>query len=510
MQHLSSHAAGISVRETLPEARLFRGRDLRVSACSSDSRRLRAGDLFIALVGAERDGHDFAAHAVEQGATAVLAERPLPLDVPVFVVDDTREAYGRICQALVGRPAQHLRVIGVTGTLGKTTTATLLAAALEAAQQDAGLVTTLGCFDGLDSSPVGPSPTPPQWADSLARMAANGCSHAVLEVPSQALAQRRVAGIGFDAAVLTPLRGARREIDGLPSNARTAAARLIERLNPGGFVVLHHDDAASRELLTQLDVPVITCGMNDGADVTAEVVERYLGEQTFLLSAGSDSIAVRTRMMGDHHVQNCLSAAAAMLALGYDLATLVRGLESVVRLSGRLEPIDCGQPFGVYVDAARSPDALVAALRTLRQVTPGRVICVYGAQGDCDRDMRPLLGRIVERHAALGIITSDNPAGEAPLAIAHDILDGYHRPHVAHVLPGRRAAIHFALSQAQSGDCVLIAGKGHENFQIVGESRHRCDDRIIARRWLEQRNNEEEEQRFSPRVISRLSQGLQP
>ncbi len=510
MQHLFRHTAGISVRETLPEARIFRGRDLRVSACSSDSRRMRAGDLFVALVGSHHDGHDFAAHAVEQGAVAVLAERPLPIDVPVFVVDDTREAYGRICHALVGHPTQHLRVIGVTGSHGKTTTATLLAAALEAAQQDVGLVTTLGCFDGLDSSPAGRSPNPPEWAQSLARMAANGCSHAVLEVSSQSLAQRRVAGIGFDAAVLTPLRGGRRQVDGLPTNARTAATRLIERLRPGGFVVLNHDDAASRELLAQLDVPVITCGMNEGADVTAEVVERHRGEQTFLLSAGSDSIAVCTRMMGDHHVQNCLPAAAAMLALGYDLATLVRGLESVARLAGRLEPIDCGQPFGVYVDAARSPDALVTALRTLRQVTPGRVICVYGAQGHCDRDMRPLLGRVVERHAALGIITSDNPGSEAPLAIAHDILDGYHRPHEAHVLPDRRAAIHFALSQAQSGDCVLIAGKGHEDYQVVGQSHHRSDDRIIAGRWLEKRNREEDEQRFSAPAVSRLSQGLQP
>jgi len=225
-------------------------------------------------------------------------------------------------------------------------------------------------------------------------------------------------------------------------------------------------------------------GMRMPAELTAEVVERYAGEQTFLLTAGNETVAVQTRMFGDHHVRNCLAAAAVGVVLGLDLTTVARGLESLAHVPGRLEPIACGQPFGVYVDYARTPDTLAVGLRALRQVTSGRVICVFGASPDGDPAERPLLGRVVERSADLGIITGDNPQWHPPLEIAHDIIDGYHRPARAHVLPNRAEAIRWALGQAEPGDAVLIAGKGDQGGQMADDEEWCFDDREVAREWL--------------------------
>lgn len=492
MTQLLSRAGGVSLRNTLPKTRFLGGDDISVVSCCGDSRRVRQGDLFVALSGPEQDGHDYVEQALERGAAAVLAERLLSIDVPQCLVPDTREAYGRVCQALAGNPSSDLRVVGVTGTSGKTTTSLLVASVLSALGKAVGSLTSLAYCDGYDTSaPNSDAPSAPEFAQWMARMTASGCDSAVLEVSSRALARRQTTGIEFDAAVLTNIRRDHLDEHGSIVNYRRAKGRLFSQLKPHGFAVLSTDDPASQHFLKKLECPVLTFGMRNPAEVTARMLERSKSEQTFLLTAGNESVPVCTRMIGDQHVESCLAAAAVGLVFGLDLETVVRKLEAVERVPGRLERLECGQPFGVFVDGARTPDALANALRTLRQVTTGRLICVFGAQGGRDGDARPLLGRAAERGANISIITSDNPRRDEPLQIAHDILDGYQQPERARILPDREKAIGWALDQARPGDTVLIAGKGNEDYQLVGKVRHSFDDREVACRHLYEAGKEE-------------------
>jgi UDP-N-acetylmuramoyl-L-alanyl-D-glutamate--2,6-diaminopimelate ligase len=268
------------------------------------------------------------------------------------------------------------------------------------------------------------------------------------------------------------------------SDYRRAKAKLFDQLSDEGFAVLNADDAGSADFLRRLEGPALTVGIQNAAEITAIPVEQFASEQTFLLCAGSETVPVRTQMIGTHHIYNCLTAAAVGLAYGIELTTIARGLESVGHVPGRLERIECGQPFSVFVDFAHTPDALTGVLKTLRGVTSSRLICVFGAGGERDREKRPLMGRAVEQAANIAILTNDNPRHENPGAIFRDVLQGCCQPNLMKVVPDRQAAIERALSMAEPGDCVLIAGKGHEKYQMVGNERVPLDDCDVARRWL--------------------------
>lgn len=486
MQIRPERGLPISLRRLLPEAEFFGADDIRVTSCSCDSRRVQAGDLFVALAGSGASGHQFAAEAVRRGAVAVLAESPISgIDVPICRVADARAAHGRLCQALAGNPSEQLRVVGITGTNGKTTTSCLVASVLSTAGHPVGLLGTLGGFDGVDYCDSSLT-TPPadELARWLGRMVANGCSHAVLEVSSHGLDQSRVAGIEFDVACVTNVRRDHLDYHGSILDYRMTKSRLLDYLAGEGFAVINADDRTSASYLARITGPVLTIGMDSAAEVSATLIERFISEQTFLLTAGSETVPVRTRMIGKHHVYNCLVAAAVGLAYGIDLATVVRGLEAVDHVPGRLQRLECGQPFGVFVDYAHTPDALTGSLETLRDVIEGRLICVFGAGGDRDREKRPLMGQAVEREADLAVVTTDNPRTEDPARIRDDVLQGFLRPDDVAVIADRAEAIRWALDQAQEGDCVLIAGRGHEKHQIVGQERIPLDDREVTRRWL--------------------------
>jgi len=476
---------GLRLRDVFPRGRAYGADDIAVRSCCSDWQRCRDGDLFVALNEADADGHEDAHQAIARGASAVLAERPLALAAPVYVVDDTRAAYGTVCQALAGWPSRQMRTIGVTGTAGKTITAMLLAGVFKAAGARVGMTGSLGYCDSVDAEAAGPTtPRPPQLARWMARMTANGCSHAIVEASSESLVRRELTGVQFDAAVLTNVRRDHLDLHGSLLNYRKAKARLFEHLKPGGFAVVNADDPASKLLLGKLTCPLMTVALDGPAEVSATLIERHRSEQTFLLNAGSESVPVRTTLIGNQHIYNCLIAAAVGLVEGIDLPTIARGLETVDYVPGRLERLECGQSFGVFVDQARTPDTLAGLLRTLRQVTTGQLYCVFGAEGECRQEVRPLLGRTVERLADLGVITSDNPRSERPLHVIHDILDGYDDPAAAHVMPNRTAAIGWVLSRARPGDCVLIAGRGCNDQQQIGSQVHRLDDREVATAWL--------------------------
>jgi UDP-N-acetylmuramoyl-L-alanyl-D-glutamate--2,6-diaminopimelate ligase len=493
----------VSLREFFPDSRIFGSRDIHVSSCSAAAERCRDGDLFVALDTADSDGHALVDEAVRRGAQAVLAERCLPVDVPVCVVSDSREAYGRLCQQLAGDPSRQMRTVGVTGTNGKTITSWLIAAIFRAAGQRTGLLSSIAHHDGQKQLVASQTTPAPQYlADWMSRMREHGCVNSVLELSSRALAERRTAGVQFDVGVLTNVRRDHLDYHGSLQNYRRAKSLLFGQLKPDGVAVVNADDPASKFLLPHIDRPVLTVGMHLPAELNATVIERYAGQQTFLLTAGNETVAVQTQMIGDHHVHNCLSAAAVGLLAGLDLTTVARGLEAVGSIPGRMEAIVCGQPFGVYVDRARTPDTLAVTLRALRSVTTGRVICVFGAGGGGDGSLRPLLGRVVERGADVGVITNDNPRHEQPLQIAHDIIDGYARPARSHILPDRAEAIRWALSEARPGDAVLIAGKGDRRYQIVGSHRQFFDDCEVARQWLQEVGSEiEYPEQLAERIV---------
>ena len=479
-------ACGISLRTLFPEAVIFGADDIVVRSCSADSRTVQAGDLFAAIVGPNCDGHDFVYEAAFRGASAILAERYVTADtLPVCVVGDTRAALGRLAHALAGNPSERLKVIGVTGTAGKTTTVALIDSILTAAGRRVGSTSGLLRFDGLHLEPAClDTPNAHELATALARMEANGCDCAVIEVSSQALSELRLAGVTLDLACVTNVRRDHLEYHATLRNYREIKARLFKYLRPGGAAVVNLDDKACAGYLRELDGPALTVAMIANADLTAVVVERYTSEQTFLLSAGSEAVPVRTRVIGDQHVYNCLTAAAVALLQGISLTDIARGLERIESIPGRMERLECGQPFGVFVDAAQTPDSLGVVLETLREVTERRLICLFGADGDRDAEMRALAGQAVEAFADIAVITENNPRGEDSTQLASDILRGFESRENAVVMHDRAKAICWALAQAQPGDCVLIAGKGFDNHQYLGSQTYWFDDREIACRWL--------------------------
>ncbi|MEX0710908.1 MAG: UDP-N-acetylmuramoyl-L-alanyl-D-glutamate--2,6-diaminopimelate ligase, partial [Pirellulales bacterium] len=395
------------------------------------------------------------------------------------------QAFGRLCQSLAGDPSRRLKVVAITGTNGKTTTSYLAASVLSAAGFQPGIVGTLGYADGVEVARA-PWTTPPApvLATWLARMLANGCTHAVLEASSHGLAQSRLAGVELDVGCVTNVRHDHLDYHGTLDQYRAAKARLLDHLLPEAIAIVNADDEVAAGYLAHFDGPVLSVGIDAAAEVAATLVEQHISEQTFLLTVGSQTVPVRTTLIGRHNVYNCLVAAAVGLAYGIDLATVVRGLETITTIPGRLERLECGQPFGVFVDYAHTADALAGCLATLRGVTSGRLICVFGAGGDRDPSKRPLMGRAVSGAADVAVITNDNPRSEPPREIVAGILSGFEHPSAARVILDRAEAIGWALAQARAGDCVLIAGKGHEREQLVGDERIACDDRQLARERL--------------------------
>jgi UDP-N-acetylmuramoyl-L-alanyl-D-glutamate--2,6-diaminopimelate ligase len=371
-------------------------------------------------------------------------------------------ALGRVCHALAGNPSRELTSIGVTGSAGKTCVSILLASIFEAAGHAAGVMSSFGHSDSLaQSPPPTATPTTAEYADWLRRMQLARCRAAVLELPSQALAERRTSGMALDVALITNIKNDR------PAEHNTAGAyqkiirRILKLLKPGGVAIVNADDHRCRRWLStgKTSESGLTYGIHAEADVTASVLEQTVAEQTFLLSVGAHAVPVRTRIIGSPHISNCLAAAAAAVALGVDLTTIVRGLEAIERLPARMERIECGQPFSVFIDAARGPESLSQTLKAVRQTTRGRVIAVYGASARIDPARRALIGRVLERGANRALLTSDMPRHRLELAVAHDYLDGYEQPGRAHVLPRRREAIRYALEHARRGDAVVLLGR---------------------------------------------------
>lgn len=466
----------------LPQAKVLGAPQTWITGLSSDSREVVAGDLFACLRGAHVDASRFIPEAVRRGAVALLTDRPISRraypGLGLVQVPDVAQALMVLAPAFYGWPAQALRLIGVTGTSGKTTVTYLIREVLRAGK-NAGPVGLIGTirheFPG--SSLPAHNTTPPVWELQrlLHAMCERGCASVVMEVSSHALAQDRVAGCEFDAAVFTNLSHEHLDYHRTMAGYARAKQRLFTLvaqpgLKPGPkLAVVNLDDPHAAQMIRAArGAHVLTYGFGARADVCAEALRTHPESSNFRLRTPGGSIALRLPLLGEYNVSNALAAAAIGVGFQVPLAAIRAGLEKVKVVPGRMEKVPGAQPFSVLVDFAHKPDALEKVLQSARGWTAGRLLVVFGCGGERDAEKRPLMGAIGARLADVVVLTSDNPRSEDPVKIIAQVQVGCRRagkPGIEE--PDRRRAIRWALKQARPGDTVLLAGKGHESYQYM-------------------------------------------
>ncbi|HHT72653.1 MAG TPA: UDP-N-acetylmuramoyl-L-alanyl-D-glutamate--2,6-diaminopimelate ligase [Firmicutes bacterium] len=477
------------LQELVQELGTVVGHDVDITSIVYDSREAQPGSLFVAVPGFRFDGHDYAAAAVQRGAVALMVERLLPdLPVPQVVVEDARAALGLVGAAFYGHPSRKLRVIGVTGTNGKTTTTYMIRSILQRAGHTVGLIGTIETVVGNRSSAS--ERTTPESLDLqriLAEMVEEGCDYAVMEVSSHALELKRTDGIAFRCGVFTNLTQDHLDFHKTPEDYFRSKAKLFKQV--AGFGVVNFDDPKGLSMAAESKAPVVGYGVEREAQVRAGDVVVEAKGTAYSLHTPWGTARLKLPVTGQFNVYNSLAAAAVCLGEGISLAAVRDGLEALQGVPGRFELIDVGQPFAVIVDYAHTPDGLDNVLRTARAMTAGRVVVVFGAGGDRDRSKRPIMGEIAARLGDLVIITSDNPRSEDPEEICAEIAAGVRRATGSEdyvVEPDRRTAIRLAVASARPGDTVLIAGKGHEAYQEIQGVRTHFDDREEARKALKE------------------------
>jgi UDP-N-acetylmuramoyl-L-alanyl-D-glutamate--2,6-diaminopimelate ligase len=463
--------------------------DVEVQGLAYDSRRVEPGTLFFCVPGHTSDGHVFAPLAVQAGASALVVERPLELDVPVTqaVVGDARAAMAHAAVRFYGDPTAELRVVGITGTNGKTTTAFLVRHLLEAAGVQTGLLGTVKrIVGGVEEEVERTTPEAIDLQATFRRMLAGGDQACAMEVSSHALALRRSDGVRYAVAAFTNLTQDHLDFhadmeDYFQAKRRLFVADVADR------AVLNLDDAYGERLVAEFDAVTFSAEGDPRADYRALDVVFDAAGSRFLCRHPGGEVEVSTSLPGQFNVANSLAAIAIVAELGLEVQAAARAFASAERVPGRFEPVDEGQPFAVLVDYAHTPDSLSNVLRAAREVTDGRLIAVFGCGGDRDRDKRPLMGEIAARLSDGCMVTSDNPRSEEPRAIIDEILEGIPGDAQAEVEvePDRTAAIAAALDAAQPSDTVVIAGKGHEQGQeFEGGRKLPFDDRDVARQEL--------------------------
>jgi UDP-N-acetylmuramoyl-L-alanyl-D-glutamate--2,6-diaminopimelate ligase len=462
-----------------------------LAGITADSREVQSGWAFVAIPGTKIDGHAFVAQALAQGASALVVDRPLDhaasLPICCIRVSDTRKALGHIAAAFYGHPSRQLRLIGVTGTNGKTTSTYLLEAVLQAHGLLPGVIGTVTYrYAGREQPSVQTTPAAQDIQCLLQQMVDAGVSACAMEVSSHALAQHRVWGCQFAAALFTNLTQDHLDYHQGMSAYYAAKAQLFTTYQPG-VAVLNCDDPAGVKLLHDTQGPVITYGFSPASDVSVAQLSMDAYGMTLTVRLRRQACRLRSWLVGRHNVYNILGILATANGLGLGLEETIQGIQHLRSVPGRFEPVDSGQPFSVLVDYAHTEDALRNVLEAARGITTGRVIVVFGAGGDRDPGKRSRMGQVAARSADLTVITSDNPRTELPMVIIRAIELGFRE--IGHasaysINEDRRSAIHEAIALARPGDVVVIAGKGHETCQIVGDQRFPFDDREVARQAL--------------------------
>jgi UDP-N-acetylmuramoyl-L-alanyl-D-glutamate--2,6-diaminopimelate ligase len=468
-----------------------------------DSRKVRPGSLFVAVRGFHSDGHLFILQAVKQGAVAVVTERhsstAAATGTPQIVIEDSRRALALLANAFYGHPSQKLALIGITGTNGKTTTSYLVKAIIEAAGGVSGLI---GTIDYRVGDNVYPAPnTTPESLDLqrlLAEMVGLGATHCVIEVSSHALELGRTLGCAFAAAAFTNLTQDHLDFHGTMDAYFRAKLLLFSGLQPERSAVVNLDDARAGEIIKATKAQIITTGMTDRADIQpAGAIQHGIRGLSFEVTTPSGTVRVESPLVGRHNVHNILTAVGIGTALGFSAEAISRGIKNMKAVPGRMEKVDEGQSYGVVVDYAHTEDALDRLLEAVRELASSRIITVFGCGGDRDRTKRPKMGAAAIRGSDVVIVTSDNPRTEDPLSIIEEVEQGMTEgmripsPDAApdpvggrtpySVIPDRQVAVATAIGMAKPGDVVVLAGKGHEDYQIIGNTKIHYDDREVAR-----------------------------
>jgi UDP-N-acetylmuramoyl-L-alanyl-D-glutamate--2,6-diaminopimelate ligase len=456
---------------------------------TTDSKKVRPGSVFVAIRGTSCDGNQYVKEALAKGAAGVICDRKIEglseaEAKKVLLVPDTREALALAAKNVFEDPSSALDTYGITGTNGKTTTVFLVDSILNAAGRKSGFLSTV--FNKTGGSDMKRSSMTTADIISLNRMlfemVTGGRRAAVVEISSHALDQERIGGITLNSAVFTNITPEHLDYHKDMDDYLRAKAKIFTKLKPGGIGALNEDDPMVIGLKGKIDVPrLVTFGFGKTATVRAEGI-RLLPDRTEfdLIAEGLGKIRIDTPLIGRHNIYNIMGAVSALLSSGIDLAEMKRGVEKVRNVPGRLDAVISKAPFGVYVDYAHTPNALENVLKSLRPLTSKRLICVFGCGGDRDRTKRPVMGRIAADICDKVIITSDNPRTERPEAIIKEIQKGVPDKNNYSIIEDRQEAIRKALETAESGDIVIIAGKGHEDYQVIGDKVTHFDDKEVA------------------------------
>ncbi len=457
-----------------------------------DSRLVKAGDIFVAVEGTVCDGHDFIPQALANGAAYIVCKRPSGhKDAQLITVDDSAEAAALLAQASRGYPADRLINLAVTGTNGKTTVAFLVRSVIEKAGLKSGLIGTViydtGSGAGLEATLTTPDAL--AIAEMTCRMVKNNARYMVIEASSHALSQNRLAGISFKAAAFTNLTGDHLDYHKTTEDYLAAKSRLFSALSSDAAAILNRQSPQAPRIAARTKAEILWYAIDEPADITAHVQSMDIDGTTFTLENAGIKRIVQTCLPGRYNVSNCLAAAGMCLAAGFDLDTIATGLSGAQTVPGRLERIDWPGNFAVLVDYAHTDDALKNVLATLKPLCKGALRVVFGCGGDRDRTKRPRMARAAEQLADYVVVTSDNPRTERPADIISQIVAGFQNPasRKISIEPDRKKAIESALKTAEKDDIVLIAGKGHETYQIIGKEKFHFSDHEIAREYLYKR-----------------------
>jgi UDP-N-acetylmuramoyl-L-alanyl-D-glutamate--2,6-diaminopimelate ligase len=471
--------------------------DLEIESIASDSRKVQPGGIFVAVVGSREDGRRFISEAVERGATVVVAEGPNPLNRPrtYIQVADARRALAHLASYFYGNPTDGLHLIGVTGTNGKTTTTFLIQALLKTAGFRTGLLGTVR-FDlgGVVRPATHTTPGALELQALFAEMQGAGATHAVMEVSSHALDQGRVEGCWFDAAIFTNLTQDHLDYHGTIEAYFAAKRKLFDQ---AGRTLVNLDDRWGRRIREEIPDRCWGYGIDERGEFYPKSME--IGPNGIKMTVASPigEMEIQSPLVGRYNVYNLLAAVGAGVALGLSKESIVSGVAAMTGVPGRFEKVDAGQPFLLLVDYAHTEDALDRLLQAVSDLQPRRIITVFGCGGDRDRGKRPKMGAVSARQSDITVLTSDNPRSEPPLAIIQEIEGGLRSADPSaqyEIVPNRREAIARAVDLAEAGDAVVIAGKGHEDYQIIGNERFPFDDRQAARETLERKYGRREAQ----------------
>ncbi|MDC0273566.1 UDP-N-acetylmuramoyl-L-alanyl-D-glutamate--2,6-diaminopimelate ligase [Planctomycetaceae bacterium] len=488
---LLKHSPGlrpVRLKALFPLASYIGCADAKITSCSSDSRTVEPQGAFVVIPGTEKNGVEFVPEAIAKGASLLITEKPLnSRGLPQIIVPSAREAYAIICSALAGHPSRSMNLAAVTGTNGKTSVSWILRSIVQSSHGSCGMMGTIEYDDTFNIFPSSLTTPPAESIQTmLGKTRKNGCRHAVLEASSHAIDQHRLAGCELDAAVITNVTHDHLDYHETRESYLKTKASISHYLRESGLMLINADDPGSLEAAISVSHPLIlTYGLNMPADLKGVIQEESLRGSRFSVTIDHEEQSYSTPLIGRHQVSNCLAAIAIAMRWEISPEDIQRGLSRLRSIPGRLQHVEQQQGVSYFVDYAHTPDALEQSLSHIRRLTSGRIILVFGAGGDRDPAKRPLMGK-ASQQADISIITSDNPRSENPDTIIDDIKAGLDAG-TEHVFcePDRRKAIDQAVRLASSGDVVLIAGKGHEKEQLIGNDRIPFDDCLVIRDCLD-------------------------